>query len=449
MNVLLLHDNKEIRGMMAFAIEAEAGTVVHRLEDMQAAFTHLLDEKPVDLLICQDDESSVKLFKYLLSVDSTVPVILIQQPGAGFSGASAFPDLKVVGRVLASDPVEKVNEIIKAARQAIKSAHDATGDEYCRINTELLLKVIPLQGDIYIRLSSIKFIKLFKKGDTFNAADLARYLTQKKIDYLYLKRDNCPEFIAKFKTALAAIVQQKTVGLTEVFDVAAKVQESIIDLGRTFGFTPEIQEVVRQNVNLVISTIQGNTKLSFLLSQLQKGGESYVSRHSVVLAHLACALSTKMAWHSASTFEKLSYAALMHDVVLESDKLAAIDTKEELKAKITELTKDEHDQVLNHPILASERLRDFAALPADVDTILSQHHERPDGTGFPRGLAGGRIAPLSALFIISHDIVTAYLREGLGPREFATKYKDRYNAGTFRKIMDTLVADEEMLETAS
>ena len=444
MNVLLLLENKEVRDMMAFAIESHGNAVVHRSEDMQAAFAHLLEEKPVDLLVCQDDEASAKLFKYLLSVGSTMPVILVQDPSARVSGSAAFPGLKVIGKVLVTDPVEKVSQLIAASKPVIQQPKDADEAQYCRINTELLLKVIPLQGDIYIRLSATKYVKLFKKGDTFNAADLSKYLMEKKIDYLYLRRDNCPEFIAKFKTALAAIIQQKVIGAPEVFNVASKVQESIVDLAQSFGFTPEIQEVVRQNVQLVINAVKGNNKLSFLLSQLQRGGDSYVSRHSVVLAHMACALSTKMEWHSDLTFEKLSFAALMHDVFLVSDKLASIESKEELLKNEKTVTKEEKELILNHPLVAVDQLRKFAALPADVDTIIVQHHERPDGGGFPRGLTASRIAPLSALFIVSHDIVTAYLKEGLGPREFTAKYKERYNAGTFRKIMDHLAQDPEL-----
>jgi hypothetical protein len=64
---------------------------------------------------------------------------------------------------------------------------------YCRIATALLLRYSPLKTDIYIRLSKDKYVKLFMKGDVFDKNDLEHYLTQKKISYLYILKENVSE----------------------------------------------------------------------------------------------------------------------------------------------------------------------------------------------------------------------------------------------------------------
>ena len=425
--------------MTGFALEAQLGAIVTRAETVQEAFDHLLDERPVDLLVCEDNSTNAKIFKYLLSVGSDVPLVLLGSKSLAVKVSSIFPDLNILGRYDPLEPVEVLVGLLKGLELKISKAPDPADLEFCRINTELLLKVVPLQGDIYVRLSSIKFVRLFKRGDTFDADDLTRYFHDKKIKYLYLKRSDCSEFISKFKTTLASVVLGGPMKTPQVFQMAAEIQDSIQELSRCFGFTPELQAIVDQNVKLVIGSVRKHEKLAELLGHLKKNEKGFISAHSVVLAHLACGLSTRMAWHSDSTFEKLTYAALMHDIALKSDALAQIDTKSEILAHRKSLTAADEAQILGHPQAAVDALLAFSALPPDVDTILLQHHERPDGSGFPRGLAGNRIAPLAALFIVAHDIVKAHLLENLSPGEFVAKYGASYPSGTFKKVVESIL----------
>ena len=75
-----------------------------------------------------------------------------------------------------------------------------------------------------------------------------------------------------------------------------------------------------------------------------------------------------------------------------------------------------------------------------VDPLL-QHHERPDGTGFPLGIIGTKIAPLAALHIIVHDIVQAFLRENIPPEKFVVERKQYYLVGAFRQIIEKLSSE--------
>ena len=44
-------------------------------------------------------------------------------------------------------------------------------------------------------------------------------------------------------------------------------------------------------------------------------------------------------------------------------------------------------------------------LPPDIDQILLQHHEKKDGTGFPRSLTSSRISQLTTFFTIVEELV--------------------------------------------
>jgi hypothetical protein len=72
-----------------------------------------------------------------------------------------------------------------------------------------------------------------------------------------------------------------------------------------------------------------------------------------------------------------------------------------------------------------------------------EHHERPDGTGFPRGLFHHQIAPLSALFIIAHDLLGYFLQKGkdTNMEEFIDTRAGLYTQGMFKKIFKAIEKD--------
>ena len=74
-----------------------------------------------------------------------------------------------------------------------------------------------------------------------------------------------------------------------------------------------------------------------------------------------------------------------------------------------------------------------------------QHHERPDGRGFPSGIDHTRFTPLSALFVIAEDLVGALearpsddLRAIV--HDFVESRTDYYRQGAFKKILSTIAA---------
>jgi hypothetical protein len=92
-----------------------------------------------------------------------------------------------------------------------------------------------------------------------------------------------------------------------------------------------------------------------------------------------------------------------------------------------------------HPLHAAQTAQTIDVLPPDVDQIILQHHEAPDGSGFPRGLTANRIHFLAAVFIIGEDLVH-FLDDGealeTSLKDFLTWGEVRYQSGNFKKIFD-------------
>jgi hypothetical protein len=83
-------------------------------------------------------------------------------------------------------------------------------------------------------------------------------------------------------------------------------------------------------------------------------------------------------------------------------------------------------------------------IPLDVDIIIHQHHERPDGKGFPAKLNYMKINPLSAVFILAHEIMNfhkdhpAKATESGGVKDFIKSLSIEYNKGYFKSLVQAM-----------
>lgn len=99
-----------------------------------------------------------------------------------------------------------------------------------------------------------------------------------------------------------------------------------------------------------------------------------------------------------SQVRALEYAASLHDA-------GKFQISQELLDKKKPLTDAELDIIRNHPLKGAELFKDFDAL-APVIPIIKHHHEKFDGTGYPKGLKGKKI-PVEARIMSIMDAFDA------------------------------------------
>ena len=206
-------------------------------------------------------------------------------------------------------------------------------------------------------------------------------------------------------------------------------------------FPPEVRALASKSVELTMKLLGAKPRLSAITENLKKQQGKYLASHSIMLAELCCAIACKVGWNSAPTFFKLTLASYLHDIPLKSNELARCQTLEEAKVVCAQSAEGLNAFKL-HPARAAEFARKFNEIPPDVDTIIVQHHERPDGTGFPRGLFQSQLAPLACLFIIAEDMLHFFLEN---PNEgdlngFVAARSEVYQGGIFKKIIKSLAA---------
>lgn len=130
------------------------------------------------------------------------------------------------------------------------------------------------------------------------------------------------------------------------------------------------------------------------------------SRHSELVARYALAIAKELQLPEASC-RSVALAALLHDIGM-----AALPTG--LLTKPGTYSQAEHDLVMLHPDFGADVLSATLG-DAQVANIVRQHHERWDGQGYPRGLAGDTIS-LEGRVLTTADLFVAKL-SGRGYRK--------------------------------
>jgi HD-GYP domain-containing protein (c-di-GMP phosphodiesterase class II) len=453
MKLLIVEDEQDLRDVIGFYLESELGAEVSYASSVAEAKQVFSEPGLFSAVVCDfalGDGTAEDVYRYLLSKNSEVPFILcgVYHPDT----YPIFKENKIHGFVMKSEIFEKLKGTLNSVLANMPAPLKSGGkSEYCRIRTETILKLGLLGCDLFLQLPHDRFVRVLREGDLFEAEDLKRF-DDKSVKYLYVQakdRDGLLEKMTRDLLQLASLKSsakssEKSSARKSVFDASTSALEVVAELTQRFGFTPAVQRLTDANVSLVVANIQKNEMLADLFSKLMVDPDSYIASHSVALAYLNCGIASLMGWKSDMTFYKLTLASFLHDILVESEELAEIQTLSTLNARAEEFTPEQVRDYLKHPQLCADLLRKMKDIPIDVDFIILQHHERPDGTGFPGHLNHLKISPLAAVFVLAHELLEFHYKtrdpqDSAEVVNFLNGLPDEYSQGYFKNLMKALV----------
>ncbi len=306
-------------------------------------------------------------------------------------------------------------------------------EEFVSIGMESLSGLAPLQSDVYARIRKDHYVCVFKKGSILEPADLKKFIDSKRTEF-HVKSSEIKETLIQVADRLEDAGRADEVPLEKARSEFVSTHTLLRDVVGQLGFTDEAQKIAKSCVSMALKALGSKPKLTEILEDLRRKEGAYIPAHSFMVGNVACALAHRVGWSSSATFFKLSLAGFLHDISLNSEAHARIRDLEH--AIRSGLEGEEIKFIKLHPARASEYSKQFAEIPSDVDIILSQHHENPRGNGFPRGMPGKLISPLSALFIMAQDLVHAVLDDpNLQYEDFFRTHSADYDVGQFKKIL--------------
>jgi len=175
------------------------------------------------------------------------------------------------------------------------------------------------------------------------------------------------------------------------------VQESVLALRA--GKTLDAQRV-SEAVNGVTESVLRNPDAMLLYTQLQQKGD-YTQSHALDVSVYMTAFGRFLEM-SREDVALLGHLGLLQDV-------GKVRLPNALIEKRDRLTVEEFELAKKHVEYSAEILRETAGLPAQLPALALLHHERHDGSGYPKKLRGKEIGLIGSIGAIvdTFDALTA------------------------------------------
>jgi len=432
LNILLIEDDPKLKDKLAFLLEGIVGVAIQSAVDFKHAGKLLSAHPDTNLIVVDYRGAPSPEMVIFQKLSVFIDCILCVNDLNESSQATGWNIVDRVERKALAVNLKQVIEKVYAEKQ-----ENIEKLKFCRIKTSILLETSPLHADIYAKLSDVKYLKIFLQGDVFDADDFKKYTETKKIEYMYLREDQCQNFIHKYVHQIDEFIKQHAPPSQEqLSNMSIVAYESVQELSNILGFNKDVQQLAKSHIQMTVQFMDKKPNLTRLLTKLKSKKGKYAADHCFLLSYIACGISTNLQWGSDSTYFKLSLAAFLHDMGITDEKFAACSTLAEAKA--LGATEKDLAAFRNHPNVGADMVKKMSEIPPDVDAIIAQHHELPDGKGFPRNIGANYISPLSTVFIVAHDMVKHIFfppPEGFELGRYLDSAKDRFQHSNFKRVL--------------
>ncbi len=133
------------------------------------------------------------------------------------------------------------------------------------------------------------------------------------------------------------------------------------------------------------------------VSKLSELKDPYTANHQWRVAKISKALCEEMQLGEAFT-KGVYYGALLHDI-------GKMQVPSEILSRPGVLTKEEFSIIKQHPVFGGKVVEHIVS-PWPIVDIVANHHERLDGSGYPRGLKGEEIS-MAVRIVMVADVYEA------------------------------------------
>jgi CheY-like chemotaxis protein len=432
MKVLILDDNDRFRQYLIATLEERLGEI----DAVEVTKPHLaialFESDPYFQLIISSLDlktgSFMEVFQHFKQNEYSVPFVTYTTDEV----ESAPPGVELIYKDEESKFSNFKEQLLSL--EFFKPAKEAAAEiEYSRVRLFFFWRFSKVDFPLYVKLNDDKFVKVLHAHEEYNSSFLEKYQGRGQ-KYFYVEHTDFEKFAL-------SLYQKPLINLEEgLSPIEKKIRKTqfMQQMVQSVGVTEEVIETAEASLQEIIAEAKQKKTLSKLLLIIEKSS-SYNSDHATLLCYITAAMCDEMGWNTRRSKEKLGFASLFHDVTLVDSRLAILNytSTEELNS----FDRKDQKRYKDHPLKCAELVKEITAKYPQVDTIISQHHERPDGSGFPYGKDYNQLTPLSSLFIVAHDFVSQVFEKNFDmdkPQEIFDKMIPEYRLGHFSRCMKAL-----------
>ena len=173
-----------------------------------------------------------------------------------------------------------------------------------------------------------------------------------------------------------------------------KGRPAIVGLLQDISAHKQAERQIQEYVTKLESALRGTVQVASTMSEMR---DPYTSGHERRVGEVAAAIGAELGLEQRR-LEGLKVIGLLHDI-------GKFSVPAEILSKPGRLSHVEFELIKQHPERGYEILRDVE-FPWPLAETVFQHHERLDGSGYPRGLKGDQIL-LEARILAVADTIEA------------------------------------------
>jgi HD-GYP domain-containing protein (c-di-GMP phosphodiesterase class II) len=442
---LVVSSSPYMRGILKFVLETLLHTEVTELESEEKALSFLKNLPSTPSMIVYDYTPHAYLvedFIGFLKDHSKHVRIVILVDKIREEGKELIKDQH---QMLLMDESHLPGNLVEESKKLFASTQYLNEEAYCRIDINFLSILDGINKNLFIKIGLDRYIKIFHEDDNTNILDIQKYKS-KGINYLYLNRETALWVISQIENQIDIFLKANNFrfvlrGANE--SPEKRFEQKILRIDDEVHVDKDFKESIDKAVIRIRTLVAKEAKVDHFLKVLKERQDQYAlfTQKMNITSLIACVLAKQLDWISKSTIDKLVFASVISDITLAvRPELLKIQNLHEFEKIKHTLTEEDQKIFLSHPKDAGNLIkRYFTNAPPDTDALAFQHHELPDGSGFPQGLRAEKISPLSALFIVATDFSFYFLKdEEPTMDDFLLKCNSRYDYVNFRKIVKAL-----------
>lgn len=441
--ILIVDDMEDLLDLYEVILTSKYDLSIIRATSSVEAIEVLKVEEKIDLIISDFNmpNGNGDALLYFNNTNQKIPFILCTSDNYEALDKELIKEIENHKKYLylqkptsADELIEKIEELL--SENIPSSEVEIEKVTYKKIKIDFLTKFLNDNASIYLKLSDKKFLKIIHQNELQKESQLIKYQLRGE-SYAYITEDNYEQFLSKLSEKLTQELES-SVTSEQVMSCAAEGLEFLNDSLKTLGISESQKKYVNILVNKSIKNLSQNSQLNRLLKDFYKK-KGYLVGHSLLIIHIAQLIITKIPFSNTQQLEKITYAALLHDLTLSEDKLSMIIDKDISYEDLDHIEKAKVDE---HMFESSNLVDEMNFISPDVKKIIIEHHEKSDGSGFPKGLKSAQISPLSCVMILalrlSHFMIfNDYEKDG---KSYLELLKQNYNKGNFKNPLKALIA---------
>jgi len=316
-----------------------------------------------------------------------------------------------------SDLKLMISSIAKHLNVTAKDMASLKLESFYPIDKSFLIHSIPYCADLYLKKENT--YKIFLKKGKSMSRDVYELLCSDDSSNLYTESLDRLKLINGISRGLVDMLSSNSLSGDERDAVTSQGFSSLDKSVSSLGITDSTIKLADATVDSMRSIVKSSKSMSSLLDNLLDNEETFKYQHAMTTIYIGSKIIEEAEWGSKEQLKSLSYIALFADIVINDDKLARIQSHEELIS--ADLTEHEIAIINTHALRSFALFSKFRRGPIGVATMIKQHHGSRKGIGLK--MDSFNIAPIGLIFMIA----SSFASDSIKSRELGHKIdKDDY-----------------------